>query len=204
MYGMPGSTTYQETHANANNSSIKDILDEWYQNNLLEFSDKIDENAGFCRDRTPSTNSDDINNQGGVGKIQTSYGAWVRYIGQNNGVPTYDCSNEDLYTTSKSSNGNRALTYSIGLISMDEVWYAGGYQENNNYYLRNDNSYWTMTPCYHNIGGGEAVVFALGPSGNLSYYTVSASFDVRPVINLSADITISSADGTMNNPYVIN
>ncbi len=33
--------------------------------------------------------------------------------------------------------------------------------------------------------------------------TVFNTAGVRPVINLSADVTISSGDGTMNNPYVV-
>ena len=34
MYGTPGSSTYAETHANINDSTIKEYLDSWYENNI--------------------------------------------------------------------------------------------------------------------------------------------------------------------------
>ena len=34
MYGTPGSSTYEETHANINDSTIKKYVDSWYENNL--------------------------------------------------------------------------------------------------------------------------------------------------------------------------
>ena len=51
MYGTPNSNTYEETHANINDSTIKKVLDKWYQNSLQAYADKIDFNAGFCNDR---------------------------------------------------------------------------------------------------------------------------------------------------------
>ena len=43
----------------------------------------------------------------------------------------------EVYTTSGSSQGNKALTYPIGLITADEVAYAGGVygSSNSSYYL---------------------------------------------------------------------
>ena len=45
-------------HGLSNDSTIKGILDQWYQNNLSGVSDKIDGNAGFCGDRTPYSGQD--------------------------------------------------------------------------------------------------------------------------------------------------
>ena len=39
--------------------------------------------------------------------------------------------------------------------------------------------------------------------GYLTNSIVSNSEGVRPVINLSANVTVSSGDGTSSNPYVI-
>ena len=51
MYGTPGSNSYEATHANNNDSAIKQFLDKWYSNstNLLTLSDKIAD-SGFCND----------------------------------------------------------------------------------------------------------------------------------------------------------
>ena len=35
MYGTPASTTYEATHANLNDSTIKSYIDEWYAENIL-------------------------------------------------------------------------------------------------------------------------------------------------------------------------
>ena len=42
-----------QVHGLTSSSTIKEILDQWYQNNLTSVADKIDGNAGFCGDRMP-------------------------------------------------------------------------------------------------------------------------------------------------------
>ena len=191
-------------HGLSSSSTIKGILDQWYQNNLTSVSDKIDGNAGFCGDREPSTSDTTSNGSGGTGTTQTYYGAYIRLY--HTGMPTFECENDsDLYTTSGSNQGNGALTYPIGLITADEVWYAGGYTSSNeNYYLYIENSYWTMSP---DIFGedGLANVFKIGFSGSIIPFEVRAdSFTgVRPVINLKADVTISSGNGSAENPFEV-
>ena len=85
---------------------------------------------------------------------------------------------------------------------MDEAWYAGGYSSNNtSYYLYTGQAYWTMSP---SIYYGGASVFSVDSAGNLNgNRNVTGTFGVRPAINLRADITISSGNGTSSNPYVI-
>ena len=139
-----------QVHGIVRGSTIKGKIDTWYQDNLSSYADKIDGNAGFCGDRTPSTSSSSSNGSGGTGTTTTYYGGYIRLY--TNKQPTFDCSNKDLYTTSGSSQGNQALQYPTGLISMDEVWYAGGTFSNNiDYYLYTGQSYWTMTPAYFNV-----------------------------------------------------
>ena len=200
MYGTPGSGTYESTHANTNDSTIKGVLDTWYQNNLLNYVDKIDGNTGFCGDRTPSTSDTTSNGQGGTGTTRTYYGAYIRIYGS--GTPTLECSNSsDLFTISGSSVGNKALQNPIGLITADEVWYAGGYTSNNiNYYLYTGLNYWTMSP----FGYGAAGVFRVGLQGAL-YNDSGLNWTVpgvRPVINLKADVTLTGS-GTSTDPYVV-
>ena len=193
--------TTDNVHGTGTNSTILRELNTWYQNNLASYADDLDGNAGFCGDRTPSTSSSSINNSGGTGTTTTYYAGYVRYDGNTSLTPTYECPEEDLYTTTGSSDGNKSLTYPIGLISMDEAWYAGGYKANNTrYYLYTGQDYWTMSPYDYDGGAG---VFVVESTGYLDYLYVSFAFGVRPVINLRADITISSGDGTASDPYVI-
>ena len=51
MYGTVISNNYEEAHANTNDSNIKEVVDEWYKNNLLSYDSYIDKNSGFCGDR---------------------------------------------------------------------------------------------------------------------------------------------------------
>ena len=191
-----------QVHGLTSSSTIKGILDTWYQNNLTSVADKIDGNAGFCGDREPSTSSSSSNGSGGTGTTYTWYGAYIRLVNSKN--PTFECENEsDLYTTSGSENGNKALTYPIGLISLDEAWYAGGYTSNNtSYYLYTGQAYWTMSP-YYVATYGLAYMFRVNSNGYLNYHFSDSSYGVRPVINLKADVTISSGNGTATSPYEI-
>ena len=36
MYGTPGSSSYEETHANINDSTIKQYIDQWYKTNIVD------------------------------------------------------------------------------------------------------------------------------------------------------------------------
>ena len=196
--------TTNNVHGTGTNSTILTALNTWYTNNLTSYADKIDGNTGFCGDRTPSTSSSSINNSGGTGTTTTYYAGYIRL--DTNKQPTFDCSNSsDLYTTSGSSQGNKALQYPIGLITADEVAFAGGVygRTNQNYYLYTDWVYWTMSPYRFDVGWGGAYVFIVWSSGFLNNIRVNDAYGVRPVINLRSDVTISGGDGTVNNPYTI-
>ena len=188
--------TTNNVHGTGTNSTILNELNEWYQDNLSSYASSIDGNAGFCNDRTPYSGS-------GTGTTVTEYGA--RYRLYTNKTPTFECSNSsDLYTTSGSSQGNKALQYPIGLITADEVAYAGGVfgTSNTSYYLYTGQNYWTMSPS--RFYSSYARVFRVDSDGSLPYYNVDTTTPgVRPAINLRSDVTISGGDGTSSNPYVI-
>ncbi len=195
--------TTNNVHGTGTNSTILTALNTWYTNNLASYADDLDGNAGFCGDRTPSTNESVSNGQGGTGTTTTYYGGYIRLV--TNRQPTFECANDsDLYTVSGSSNGNKALQYPIGLISADEVAYAGGVYGANNqsYYLYTGQNYWTMSPSNFSGSSGSAWVFHVYSNG-LLYPNVFSQIGVRPVVNLKASTTFSSGNGTSLNPYVV-
>ena len=190
-----------QPHGLTSSSTIKGILDTWYQNNLARYADDLDGNAGFCGDREPSTSSSSSNGSGGTGTTTTYYGGYIRLI--TNKAPTFECENDsDLYTTSGSEDGNGALTYPIGLITADEVAYAGGVYatSNTSYYLYTRQNYWTMSPYDYN---GWACVFYVSSNGNFNSNIVYNRFGVRPVINLKSNIQFSEGNGTSDKPFVV-
>lgn len=197
--------TENEVHGLGTSSTIKGVLDNWYNNNLSSYASYIDINAGFCGDRSPSTSSSSSNGSGGTGGTTTYYGAYIRL--KTNQIPTFRCSNSsDLYTLSDSNKGNNVLTYPIGLITADEVAYASGVNTSANSYLYTGQGYWTLSP-YYVDNYDWAFVVSVYPDGILngtsSYFTVTQVLGVRPVINLRADVTISSGDGSSSKPFVI-
>ena len=196
--------TSGQVHGYGTDSTIKGVLDTWYRNNLASYASSIDGNMGFCGDRTPSTSSTSSNGSGGIGTTTTYYGGYIRLTKSNNVNPTFNCSDEDLYTTSGSSQGNKALQYPIGLITADEVVYAGlawNLSNSSNYlYTNTSQNYWTMSPSHYS---GGAYVFVVGADGGLYDILLINTNGVRPVINLKANVTISSGNGTSSNPYVI-
>ena len=192
--GSTRTSSYNQSVSNSYDSMIKGVLDDWYEKNLQSHADKISTEAGFCGDRTYVSGK-------AYGISITDYGAYNRlYI---NKTPSFECTNTtDLYTVSSANSGNKALDYPIGLITADEVAYAGGVygQTNNGYYLYTNQYYWTMSP--YRFDGSNAVVFRVNSSGNLNDYYVRSSNGVRPVINLKAN-TKFQGSGTESDPYVV-
>ena len=201
--------TSGQVHGLGTNSTIKGVLDSWYQTNIANkgYGDQISKETGFCGDREPSTNSSTSNGAGGTGTTVTYYGGYIRLTNSTKS-PTLKCkNNEDMYTVSGSSRGNKALTNPVGLITADEVAMAGGVygQTNQSYYLYTNSAYWTMSPYYFDVGGSNswAYVFRVNSSGQLGGYWVSNAYGVRPVINLSTDVTAKLGNGTSSTPYEI-
>ena len=194
--------TSGQQHGNTTNSPIKTIIDNWYSSNLASYADKISKEAGFCGDRelqSGSWSSTGSHNYAGYGRL----------VANSSSVnPTFKCSNSnDLYTTSSSSKGNKKLANPIGLITADEVVMGGlpwsGSTTSN--YLYTGQHYWTMSPYYFDVGGSNswAYVFRVNSSGQLGGYWVSNAYGVRPVINLSTDVTAKLGNGTSSTPYEI-
>ena len=209
MYGTIDASTYRETHANVNSSTIKTFIDEWYQNNLINYSHYLAD-IGFCGDRSTSTNAsvwDSKDTTLGYGKNKTYYGAYNR--SQNTNIPQFKCPQEsDLYTTSTSSKGNKALIYPIGLLTYDDAVYAGmnlygglsaGTYKSSSY-LGNGTNYWIISPYFATWAANLNI---RSTSGYIQYANVAGSMETNPVINLKSTVEISNGEGTVDNPYVI-
>ena len=222
MYGTAGSTTYEATHENKNESTIKAYIDNWYGQNFDETATNKLEDTLFCNDR--STKAYDANTIGdtkmssygalGYGKNATFYGTAHRasYY-SNNPNPSLVCiQNNDKFTVD-SKNGNGKLKYPIGLITLDEVVLAGfntKYSNASNYkdttnYLYTNKDYWTFSPVEMGYYG-DAYVFVgfVDSTGLVSAGSVGYARGVRPVVSLANGTLVNSnGDGTSTNPYVV-
>ena len=208
MYGTPGSSTYEATHANTNKSTILTSLEKWYNNNLKTYESVIADNV-FCNDKTNVTDTSynpwNYSNVNGLGyaKNATYYGATQRILSSSGTAggtgPSLKCNGDLSKITSK-----------IGLITVDELAYAGYAYEliNTGIYLQENatgDCWWSLSPYHFSSDGyGYADVWCVdGDWGGLYRYGVEYAYGVRPSISLKSNTMISSGSGSSDNPYVV-
>jgi len=173
-------------------SNAKIQTEKWFSSNLSSF-DTFIANGKYCNDRDVESGYSWSSQP--VGKF---YYATRRRL-ESVKIPTLACPSGDVYTLK------------VGLITADEVAFAGGVYETKNdlYYLYNGEGYWTMSPYMWQKSDSysSSDVFFLIRDGRLradSVYWGSEYSGIRPVINLRSDLTfISGGNGTLNNPYVV-
>ena len=205
-YGTTGSL--ESNRLNTNNSTIKTYIDNWYNKNLSSYSKYISTEAVYCNDRelasgqTYSTSSSF--NYAPYGRLYT------------NETPTYNCTNsKDAFS---GSNSEAKLTYPIGLMTADEISYAGGKAYTNLpspyawYYLNSagesiigSTSWWALSPCdwIDSVSGVWNVSGSAMPGNLNKYFHMNVSFAVRPALSLKSCTKWISGDGSANNPYTI-
>ena len=194
--GSTRTTSYSQATSNTYSSTIKTTVDSWYKTNIVDagYSDKVAD-VIYCNDRSMKSGT-------GYGTTQTYYGGFQRIVGGNN--PVLTCTNQnDRFTVEDTSKGNGALTYPVGLITIDEVEMAGvnwATSSNSSYYLNTGNYYWTMSPCF--FSGSDASGFGVNSYGGIYGNSVSNTSGVRPVLSLKSDISVTGS-GTQNDPFVV-
>ena len=186
---------------NTRDSTIKTELDNWYRENLIDYSSYLADET-FCNDRSIMVGT------GYKVDSYTFYGAYTRI--QENRNPSLKCSQDN--DKFKISNESAKLNYPIGLILVDEValaggkaYYNGAVSPNSNYYLYNTDYYWTFSPSLFVPETTSVELFSVTNEGGIETYTYADnSRGIRPVINLKKEVTISKGDGSSLNPFVIN
>ena len=203
-FGTVGSSTYEATHANTNNSTILTNLETWYTNNLKAYESVIDDNV-WCNDKTNVTDTtfnpygySNVNGLG-YGTNTTYYGATQRLVSKSNSAggtgPSLKCNGELSKITSK-----------VGLITADELAFAGYAWNigNTTTYLQEnatDTYWWSLSPGSFN--GGNASVWSVdGSNGDFDNNNVDYTFGVRPSISLKSTTNVTG-EGTSSTPYII-
>ena len=202
-YETPGSSKYEATHANTNNSTILTNLETWYTNNLKTYESVIDDTV-WCNDKTNVTD--------------TSYNPWgysnVTGLGYGTNV-TYYGATQRLVGTSGSAGGTgpslkcnelSKITSKVGLITADELAYAGyAYAQNNTttYLQENatDTYWWSLSP--DSFSGSDAsVCYVIGSGGRFGVISVDDAGGVRPSISLKSTTNVTG-NGSSDKPYKV-
>ena len=203
-YGTVGSSTYEATHANTNNSTILTNLETWYTNNLKTYADAIADTV-WCNDKTNVTditynpwNYSNVNGLG-YGTNVTYYGATQRLVSKSGSAggtgPSLKCNGELSKINSK-----------VGLITADELafaGYAGGLQNTTTYLQENatDTYWWSLSPGGF-VGSSASVWVVDGSDGFLGIGDVNNSSGLRPSISLKST-TNATGNGTSDKPYKV-
>lgn len=211
-------TTYyysssSSTNTTFNNSNAEAQITNWYSSNLLSnYNSYINQKAIFFHDRRNS-----------VDTSLNIYRTWNRLFGlNNNGVPyptinTSGLSTTYLYTKTGSGIGNGYLTYPVGLLTADEIMFAGGtittsstsalpgsvetsFKPNFEFFIANDVpqgvGMWTMSP----FSSTAMMVFKT----HVGFFreTPASQRLLKPVIELNSGL-LFEGHGTETEPYII-
>ena len=167
------------------NSQAKTTLESWYQTNIESKSDlvkNVASGAYYC-EQAKAKYSDSMTSGSAT---MTTY---------NKYTPDFKCSSD--------GNGKGIVNASVGLLTYDEVVYAGGYYAigNKSYYLDNTTYFWTMSSAGF-FSGSKSHVWIVNTAGAIADIDVSDIRRLRAVLNLNAD-TLVTGDGTSSDPFVV-
>ena len=204
-YGTTGSL--ENNRLNTNDSTIKTYVDNWYKNNLIAYTKYLSKDAVYCNDRNLASGQTYSTTN------RFDYASWER-IGTNK-QPTYNCTNmRDAFSV---NNTSAKLNYPIGLMSIDELSYAGGNSSTRLtapyvWYYTNANgesSYGSLTfGSLSLVRWKDSYTLVWGIDGSdspgfLNGIHTGGLHAVRPSVSLLSCNLISRGDGSANNPYVI-
>ena len=201
--------TIGEQHGTSKSSDIKTYLEDWYANytDLNKTGTKITDQI-YCNDRTASTSNvaystTDYTTLTSWNSTGTNY-----YYGANGRVwnnpvsPDYKCPVVSDKFTTTTAKGNGKLSYPVGLITADEITFAGlpAGKTNNSFYLHTGAYYWAGSPI--GFSGSVSFGFYVYDDGSLDFSDVGNSLGVRGVVSLSSEANLIG-DGTWNNVYEV-
>ncbi len=202
-------------HGLANDSAIKQYIDDWYANytNLNNTGSKVTDQI-FCNDRSAST-EDLIYSPTNYTTLSTWSSTDTEYYfgpqGRiyNDGIPQLVCPiNDDSFTVGKiNGKGNSALNYPVGLLTSDEATLAGlTFATNKNNFLSTVNrakrciSYWLASPFYS--GDGSSYQASISTECRIEEDDANTKKQIRGVISLSSDVKLSGK-GTWDDVYTV-
>ena len=227
MYGTAGASSYTATHTNTNSSTILTNLNKWYTNVLSKqpgFSDNQLADTIWCNDKSVVTDTAfnpqrwTLGKNYGYAKNGNYYGSAKRLVQASSWSaggtgPSLICPNDNnggklsKFTVNDTKYGNGALSgyAKVGLLTADEIAFAGGAYDtrNSTYYIGNTNTvyWWALSP--YGFNGSAYVWDVRGNPGDLNNDYINFTGGVRPALSLNSGVKISSGIGTATNPYKI-
>ena len=201
-------TSLDTIRNNTTDSAIKTIIDAWYQKNLINYTKYLSTSAVYCNDRSLGTG------QTYSASSEFNFAPYYRMDYNTNGAkanPSYNCTDtRDAFSV---DNTSAKLDYPIGLMTADEIAFAGGvafikmstpyaWFISNSLGNQVSTTWWTLSPI--SWGGADPRVWRwYSNSLRLSNGFMTTSYSVRPAISLKSFIKYSTGNGTPETPYEI-
>lgn len=172
-------------------STAKDYLEQWYLDSIAinPNFDKLVVETTYCNDTSVYS----------VSGATTYFGSYGRLNVSGSVSPTFICpGNQNL------SYGGKYIS-KVGLITADEVAFAGGVSKINNldFYLYNGNYWYTLSPSLWDSSRPRMNYYSNSTNQYLSDISCYYERGIRPVISLSKNTMIYGGVGTKDNPYKI-
>ena len=178
---------FYATDVNQTDSTVKGVLDSWYQNNMTSYTSKLEDTI-FCNDRSIINYSESgWNPDGGSTKVGLKF--------KNDNKNNTDLSCTNITDQFSMSNTKAHLTYPIGLMTLPESSLLKSMA-----LVITGNYYWYMSP-----SSVSSIPFVCGITltGYRSGSNPINNDDVRPVISLKPGTLAVSGDGSKANPYIV-
>ena len=171
---------------NQTNSTIKTVIDSWFQNNMTSYITKLEDTI-FCNDRSISS----LGGWNPNGGSTTSNSLDFKNYNLNNDL---NCQNiTDQFSL---ANNKAKLTYPVGLMTAPEMKLL-----NENYARNTEQNYWLETPIF--FMGDSLLGYYIGGYGSIYYFDSNQANGVRPAISLAPGTKYIDGDGSKDTPYII-
>ena len=160
-----------------NDSSLKKTIDNWYKDNLLDYTNWF-EDAIYCNEKLFSTSN------------------WRNFRHLEDNTPTLACSKNDAYTV-KNEDGNKALKYPVATLSYDEVQYTISKGKDYSWIINNA---YTITPyAYDGASGGYLSMYTSDSGVDI----LRDEANILPTVAVNENILVLSGTGKANDPYIL-
>ncbi len=213
--GKWAANQYSVYFSNVKESVALKNLNTWYKAKLTAYTDKLAD-VIWCNDKSVSSTTSTGYTFGLAGRGSNSSYSLICPNDYNGGKLS-------KYTVSDTTNGNGDLTYPIGLLTADEIMYAGGVANSNNtsstqyLYTNTGKADLLLTPYQYdsnyNIDEGQATLHSVAINGNNIYPSIPDTAKaliaflgvdtyLRPSIALKGNVGVSGS-GSASDPFVV-
>ena len=228
------SNNYEMAHANINKSTVLTALETWYESfvTYTGLNESFLADTIWCNDKSVITESSfnpltlSFDNDFGFWNYGSYYGAAARLLDSSSFVaggtgPTFVCPNDNnggklsKFTVNDTKYGNGKLTYKVGMLTADEVAFAGEVFSDgtivSTFYLKDIstlNPWITLSPlAFQNVNLDNLALnsyFLIFGSSGISSEPMVGMYPIafRPAISLVSNIK-ATGTGTTDDPYVI-